>query len=86
MTNPRRNLALILRLAGPSLQVVCLIGLLAPGSEGRAIAGLPLRNLSIIGFGVGLLMVAIGLGLSLAGGQANRGATRDVDLVDVDGP
>jgi hypothetical protein len=57
----RSGSALLLRLAGPLIQVVCLILLFSPGSQGWSVGGVAAQKLFYAGFGVGFLIWAVGL-------------------------
>jgi hypothetical protein len=70
MTISRAKLGASLRLIGPVIQIIALIGLFSPGAEDVRIGVVGLRQLSFVGFGLGLLLVAIGLTLSVTARRA----------------
>ena len=66
----------VLRMAGPLVQVACLIALLAPGTRGRSVAGVPIQAILYGGFAVGFVLVLAGLALSR---PARRPGRREFD-------
>jgi hypothetical protein len=53
-----------LRLLGPLIQVLCIIGVLQVRGRGDRVLGQPLENLFYAGIGLGLVCVLVGLVLS----------------------
>lgn len=66
----RASAGVALRLLGPAIQVVCLIGLFWPAPERPAPGFDLLRQACLNGFGAGLFLAAVGLGLSMAARRA----------------
>jgi hypothetical protein len=60
----RSESALLLRLIGPLIQVICLVLLFWPGSRGRTIAGVSAETLLYAGFALGFVVSLIGITLS----------------------
>ncbi len=58
------EIGLILRLAGPLIQVVCMFLLMGTSLGRREIAGLPIATLLYGGFFLGFALVLVGLFLS----------------------
>jgi hypothetical protein len=54
-----------LRLAGPVVQVLGLIAMLAPGAEAYSLGGVPLHRLGVVAFLAGLMLVVVGLAISI---------------------
>ena len=52
---------LVLRLLGPLLQVACFAALMRWGGQGRSVAGVAVDHWCFAGFGVGLVLVVLGL-------------------------
>lgn len=55
------RIAMILRLLGPLIEVVCLIVLLKVRDQGRLILGMPIEYPLYAGLAVGFALVVIGL-------------------------
>lgn len=68
----RAGAGVTLRLLGPAIQVVCLIGLFWPAPEVPSRGFTTLRHACLIGFGVGLLLAGVGLALSMSARLAAR--------------
>lgn len=60
----RPKLGLALRIAGPALELICLVILKRPGADTARVAGLPLVQFLYAGLAIGLIMVVAGLALS----------------------
>jgi hypothetical protein len=56
--------ALTLRLLGPLIEIVCVIGLLKVRGQGRSIAGIPVEYPLYAGLAVGFTLVLVGLALT----------------------
>lgn len=64
----RHEVGLILRLVGPLIQVASLVLLFGVARPGQTLAGRPVRDWFYGAFGVGLVLVVVGLLLSLGRG------------------
>lgn len=66
-SSSRRRAGLALRMAGPLLEVACLLALFNLPDGRASVAGVPARELLYAGMAAGLAMVVAGLILSTAG-------------------
>jgi hypothetical protein len=57
----RSGTALLLRLLGPLIQVVCLVLLFSPLSRGWSVARVSAAQVLYVGFGVGFVIWALGM-------------------------
>ncbi len=76
MALTRAKAGVALRLIGPVIQVFCLIGLFWPAPEVPSPRFDQLRQICLVGFGVGLLLAALGLGLSMMARRSGRDGER----------
>jgi hypothetical protein len=58
------GLGTILRLLGPLIEIVCIIGLFQVRGRGQSVLGLPLEYLFYAGIAAGFVVVLVGIALS----------------------